>query len=133
MTCRVASLFGGVTPIMPITFMGIGSPRLALPQPRGRGGIDLAACVDDNTVIALRLIGADQAVEHVVPHTLRVAGARIAKPAAARQMQLDGIARRYGLAAFGTDRPARSQRHSACRTVTAAIATACRIFHPLEI
>src|ERR1700722_14145913 len=118
MTCRVASLFGGVTPIMPMTFMGIGSPRLALPQQRGRRGIDLAVRVDNDTIIALRLFGADQAIEHVVPHALRVAGARIAKSTASRQMQLDGVARRYGLAAFGTDRPARSQRHSACRAVT---------------
>jgi hypothetical protein len=29
MTCKVASLRGGVTPIMPITFKGIAGSRLA--------------------------------------------------------------------------------------------------------
>src|SRR5580693_6277721 len=128
MTCKVASLRGGVTPIMPMILMGIARSRLPdcwpgatitffdglnRSQTHGRGDIDSAARIDDDAVIAPRLLRRDQAVEHVVAHALRIAPARIAKTTAAGQMQLDGIARRHGLPAFWPDRATRAQRHGA--------------------
>src|ERR1700675_3957801 len=148
MTCKVASLRGGVTPIMPMILMGIARSRLpdcwpdaivaffadlSRARPRGFGDIDLTARIDDDTVIAPRFLHRDQAIEHVVAHALRIAPARIAEATAAGQMQLDGIARRHGLPALRPDRTARAQRHRAGGAGLAAVATARRIFHPLEI
>src|ERR1700722_4779136 len=148
MTCKVASLRGGVTPIMPMILMGIARSRLTdwppavtvaffdglnRSQTSSRGEIDLATPIDDDTVIALCLLHGDQTIEHVVEHALRIALARIAKTAAAGQMQLDGIARRHGLPALWPDRAARTQRHGAGSAGLAAVAAARRVFHPFEV
>src|SRR3984957_14321528 len=148
MTCKVASLRGGVTPIMPMIFMGIARSRLPdcspavtvaffdglnRSQTSSRGEIDLATPIDDDTVIALCLLHGDQTIEHIVAHALRIARARVAEAAAAGQVQLDGIARRHGLPALWPDRAARAQCHGTGGAGLAAVAAARRVFHPFEI
>src|SRR6516165_1723158 len=138
MTCKVAALVGGVTPIMPITRMGIAaSLRHAglfwRPQALGCRNVDCAICIDRHGVVTLRLVRGDQAVEHVVAHALRIALARIAEAATARQLQADGVARRHGLAPLRADRPPRTHAHHAGAAGLPAAAPARRMAHALEI
>src|SRR6516165_3161053 len=95
--------------------------------------IDFTGGIDRDAVIATRLFHRDQAVEYVVAHTLRIALARIAEAAAARQLQANRIAWRHGLPPLGPDRPAGAQRHHAGAARLAAAAPARRMAHPLEI
>src|SRR5215469_14457949 len=138
MTCKVAALVGGVTPIMPITRMGIAASlrRTGLfrhPQALGSGNVDCAICIDRHGVVTLRLVRRDQAVKHIVAHALRIAGARIAEAAAARQLQANGVTRWHGLTSLGPDRPPRPQTHYAGAAGLPAAAPARRMAHPLEI
>src|SRR5882757_4329932 len=101
------------------------------PEALGLGAVEPAIGIDRDAVLAPCLVRADQAVEHVVEHALRVALTGIAEAAAARQLEADRIARRHRLAPFRPDRTARAQRDAAGRPRLSAIAAARRIVHAL--
>src|SRR5215471_16251510 len=63
---------------------------------------------NDDTIVAFRIFNGDQAVEHIVQHLPRIALARIADAAAARQAKLNRVAWWHGLPSLGADRPARA-------------------------
>src|SRR3984957_13085224 len=94
--------------------------------------VDTPLRVDHHPIVAPRFLGGDQAVEHIIQHALRIALLRVAEPAAARQAELDRIARRHGLAALRPDRPAGAQRDRAVRPGLAAGAAARGGLHALE-
>src|ERR1700761_9781453 len=119
--------------------MGIGNgiatrdAPLAAAQARRFGNIEPSCGVDRNAVVAAGLLGADQAVKHIVAHPVWIARPRIAETATAWKMQAHGIARRHGLPALRPDRPPRAQRDSAGSACAAAVPSARRVFDPLEI
>src|SRR5207253_720034 len=90
-----------------------------------RGGrVEPSARIDDDAIIAPRLLRGDEAVQHVVQHALRIARERIAHAAAARQLEADRVTRRHGLPSLGPDGPSRAQRHRArCAGTAAGAAT----------
>src|SRR6516165_1101181 len=55
---------------------------------------------DHNAVVALCLLGSDHAAEHILDYARRIAGTRIAKAAAPRQLQADGVPWWDGLPSF---------------------------------
>ena len=61
-------------------------------------------------VVAARLIGAYQAIEDIIEHTLRVTRARVAEAAAPWQAEADCIARRHCLTPLWADRLAGTKR-----------------------
>src|SRR5262249_57748136 len=105
----------------------------ALSQTRGGSEVEPSIRIDDNGIVAFRVLRGDEAVEHVVKHALRVARAWIADAAAARQLETDRIARRHRLPSFGPDGAAGMQRHPARRTGMAAVTPARGAVHALEV
>src|SRR5262249_25242314 len=89
--------------------------------------------MDDHAIVAPRLLRGDEAVAQVVNDALRIARARIADAAAARQLEADRVGWRPGLPSLGPDGPAGAQRHRAGRARTAAVASTRRVVHALEI
>jgi len=72
-------------------------------QPSGSGAIDAAVRREDNAIVALGRLARDQPVGHIECDLLRVAFGRIAKAAAARQLEANEIAARDVLPALRAD------------------------------
>src|SRR5580700_10207069 len=85
-----------------------------------------------NPVRRLRLLPADQSQLHVARDLGAVAFLRIAEAAAARHVDDQAFAGRDGLEAFGLELLARRQRQAAVAAGLTAVATARRMFYPLE-
>src|SRR5262249_62031892 len=88
---------------------------------------------NDDTIVAFRIFNGDQTIEHIVQHLPRIALARIADAAAARQAKLNRVAWWHGLPSLGADRPARAQANRSRAAGLPAGAAARRAFHALEI
>src|SRR5919201_4935564 len=82
----------------------LASRAIAVAQAARRDHIEPPIRVDDDAIVAARFLRGDESVEHVVQYALRIARARIADAAAARQLQADRVARRHRLTSLGPDR-----------------------------
>src|SRR5262245_48067214 len=113
--------------------MALASRSIAVAQAPSGGDVEPSIRIDDDGIVAPRLLRGDESVEHVVHDALQIARARIADAAAARQLEADRVARRHGLPPLGPDRSSRAQRHRARRAGTAAGASTRGVAHTLEI
>src|SRR5262245_43197538 len=124
-----AGFFGSARPPQVRELEFVRGRIIALSQALGRGQIKPSLGIDDHAIVSPRVLRADEAVEHVVKDTLRIARARIADPAPSRELEADRVARRHRLPSFGADGPAGAQRHRARGTRTAAVASTRRVVH----